>query len=89
MNAVAFSIYGSDPKYVAGAVRNAERVPEAYPGFTAVFYLDTRTTPPELPGRLRALGAEVRSGRSTSAPSRFSPRRTPRCGSSSPGWAAG
>jgi len=62
MNAVAFSIYGRDPKYVEGAVRNAERVPEAYPGFTAVFYLDTRTTPPELPGRLRALGAEVRVG---------------------------
>src|SRR5688572_103454 len=40
MNAIAFSLYGSDPKYCVGMVRNAELAAIVYPGWTVVVYLD-------------------------------------------------
>lgn len=36
---ISFCLFGSDPIYVQGALRNAELVPEIYPGWTARFYM--------------------------------------------------
>jgi len=38
---VAFSLWGNNPKYTVGAVRNAELTPSIYPGWTARFYCGT------------------------------------------------
>lgn len=56
MNYVSFSLYGADPKYCVGAVKNAAKVPEAYPGFKAVFALED-TVPRLVIRELRARGA--------------------------------
>lgn len=42
MNYIAFSLYGSDPKYCAGAVRNAELAPLVYPGWKLIFEVDSK-----------------------------------------------
>lgn len=36
---VAFSLWGDDPKYVDGAIKNAFLMPQVYPGWTARFYM--------------------------------------------------
>jgi hypothetical protein len=56
---IAYSLYGSSPKYCEGAVRNAELIGSVFPGWTARFYVDGRTVPAQVIGRLRALGAEI------------------------------
>ena len=38
MNLVSFALYGTNPKYLVGAVRNAEDVRKFYPDFVPVFY---------------------------------------------------
>lgn len=38
MNLVSFSLYGAIPKYLTGAIRNAEDVRKFYPDFTPIFY---------------------------------------------------
>lgn len=53
---ISFSVFGSKPMYLRGAVRNAELAPTIYPGWTARFYCE-RGLP--ILGELRALGAEV------------------------------
>jgi hypothetical protein len=37
---ISFSLFGTDPKYCQGAVRNAEAAPYLYPGWTCRFYVD-------------------------------------------------
>lgn len=54
MNYVSYSLYGDSPKYCVGAVANARRVPEAYPGFTAVFFIETSTVPKSVIDELKA-----------------------------------
>lgn len=39
MNYVSFSLYGSNSKYLIGAIRNAEQIKKFYPDFTALFYV--------------------------------------------------
>ncbi len=39
-NVISFSLYGSDPKYNIGAVRNLELQPIYYPGWICRFYVD-------------------------------------------------
>jgi protein O-GlcNAc transferase len=39
MNYVSFSVYGSDPKYLVGALENLALVKELLPGWFAVFYI--------------------------------------------------
>lgn len=55
---IAFSLWGNNPKYTVGAVRNAELTPSIYPGWTARFYCGT-SVPQDIVDRLRLLGAEV------------------------------
>jgi len=56
---ISYSLYGASPKYVEGAVRNAELVRQVFPGWTARFYIDAATVPAEAQQRLAALGAEL------------------------------
>ena len=37
---ISFSLFGADPKYCEGAVRNAEAVAYLYPGWTCRFHID-------------------------------------------------
>ncbi len=55
---LSFSLYGSDPIYCLGAIRNAELAPEIYPGWRIRFTVDA-SVPAEVLARLRALGADV------------------------------
>ena len=55
---IAFSIWGSNPRYLRGALRNALLIPDLYPGWQARFHLDT-TVPLEFKELLQSLGAEV------------------------------
>ena len=37
---ISFGLYGSNPKYVTGALRNVELQPVFFPGWTVRFYVD-------------------------------------------------
>lgn len=37
---MSFSVWGTDPKYTVGAVRNAEQLQNYYPGWIGKFYVD-------------------------------------------------
>lgn len=53
MNVISFSLWGTVPKYLAGAVRNAELAPAIYPGWRCRFYCGA-SVPVETRGRLAA-----------------------------------
>jgi protein O-GlcNAc transferase len=55
---VSFSLFGSDPIYLQGALRNVRLLPTVYPGWTARVYV-SEEIPEELTKRLVDLGAEV------------------------------
>lgn len=55
---VSISLYGSDPRYTTGAVRNAELVSTVFPGWTLRCYHDN-TVPQEIMDKLRDLGVEL------------------------------
>lgn len=55
---VSFSLWGSDPKYTVGAVRNAELTAAIYPGWTPRFYV-APSVPRGVLRDLRNLGAEI------------------------------
>ena len=40
---IAYSLWGSDPKYTIGALRNAQQLEEFYPSWIAKFYVDITT----------------------------------------------
>ena len=54
---ISFSLYGSNPKYTQGAVRNAELVGTYFPGWVCRFYV--AEVPEHILSRLKALGSEV------------------------------
>jgi hypothetical protein len=56
-NRVSFCLYGTDPKYLAGAVENVGLVHEFYPDWDAVFH--TRDVAIAVLDELRSLGATV------------------------------
>lgn len=58
ISVVAFSLWGSDPRYLRGAVHNAMRASQVYPGFRCRFFLDA-SVPQDLIATLDALGAET------------------------------
>jgi hypothetical protein len=57
--AISYGLYGSMPKYTQGALRNAELVQKIYPGWKAVYYVDTKTVPQEIITGLEERGAMV------------------------------
>ena len=56
---ICYSLWGKDPKYTIGAIRNAEQIKEIYPGWIARFYCGT-SVPAEITSQLLSLGAEIR-----------------------------
>ena len=56
---ITFSLYGRTPKYVLGAVRNAELISQIFPGWTARYYVDVLSVPSEIVAALHKLGAEL------------------------------
>jgi hypothetical protein len=57
-NVIAFSIWGTQPRYLNGALTNAIVIRYLYPGWTARFYTDG-SPPSDFLDALRANGAEV------------------------------
>ncbi len=57
-NIIAFSLFGSNQRYLQGALRNATLGPDIYPGWRCRFYCD-ESVPDELRERLRNLDAEI------------------------------
>jgi hypothetical protein len=53
---VSYGLYGSNPKYTIGAVRNSELVHVWFPGWVARFYCDD-TVPPDIIKTLKKNGA--------------------------------
>ena len=43
MKIVSYCLWGNDPKYTIGAIRNAELVKKMYPGWSAWFYVGSST----------------------------------------------
>jgi len=57
-NVIAFSLWGNDMRYCAGAVANARLAPEIYPEWRCRFYCDA-SVPSSTIGELLSLGADV------------------------------
>lgn len=57
-NIISFSLWGDQPKYVTGAVINAQIAPYIFPGWTARFYHDA-TVPSDALEALRHHGAQT------------------------------
>lgn len=55
---VSYGLYGANPKYTVGAIRNAELVKVWFPGWVARFYCDN-TVPPHVIQTLKKLDAEI------------------------------
>lgn len=58
MNLLSFSLYGSDPLYCRGAIRNAELAATIYPGWMVRFAVDA-SVPADVLERLGALGCQI------------------------------
>ena len=57
-NVIAFSLWGSDERYLAGALRNAKLAPDIYPGWRCRFYVDD-TVPEETLSELSLHGSDI------------------------------
>jgi hypothetical protein len=55
---ISFCLWGNDPKYTIGALRNAELAKTIYPGWIARFYVGSSTSPAVTKQLLKA-GAEI------------------------------
>ncbi len=55
---IAFSLWGSSPRYLRGAVRNLQELPLVYPGWVCRFYVDD-SVPVEFVNLAIELGAQV------------------------------
>lgn len=58
-NVISFSLFGKDPKYAQGAIRNAMIARHLYPDWTVRFYVD-EFTPVEVTKALGREGAQLR-----------------------------
>ena len=52
---VSFSLWGNNPTYTLGAVKNAQQARALYPGFEFWFYVHTETVPSEIINQLTLL----------------------------------
>ena len=55
---ISFGLYGADPKYTQGMIRNAELAPKYFPGWVVRAYTDG-TSPQAVYDRIKALGGEI------------------------------
>lgn len=58
MKVISFSLWGDDPKYTIGAVRNAQLAREIYPDWEARFYCG-RSVPAEMVDRIEDAGGRI------------------------------
>lgn len=56
---IAYSVYGDDPRYILGALRNAELTASVYPGWTARFYTRRGMLTEETEEALLERGGEI------------------------------
>ena len=56
---ISFSLWGDNPRYIKGALRNCELAAELYPGWQCRFYVDN-SVPQMLIQNLGARGADIR-----------------------------
>jgi len=59
LKAIAFTLFGTNPLYCRGAIRNAQLAKTIYPGWTAIFWVE-RAVPESVAGEIQAAGAQVR-----------------------------
>lgn len=59
MNAISFSLYGNEPKYCIGAVKNVILAKRFYPDWKCIFWIDD-TVPSDVRACLIRHGAELR-----------------------------
>ena len=64
---ISFSLYGKNPKYLVGAVRNTELQKEIFPDWTCRFYV-TRDVPGNIVRQLENNGAEVLAVKKNNVP---------------------
>uniref|UniRef100_A0A7S3NI40 Uncharacterized protein n=1 Tax=Aureoumbra lagunensis TaxID=44058 RepID=A0A7S3NI40_9STRA len=57
---ISMALYGRDPKYIIGALKNAELMETYFPGWILRIYADRNTVPQATLRGLAALGADVR-----------------------------
>lgn len=55
---LSFSLWGNNPKYLRGGVKNAELIPKFYPGWTGKFYIH-KDVNSSIVKEIQDLGAEV------------------------------
>ena len=58
LNVIAFSLWGKNPRYLDGAIRNARLIPDLYPGWQCQIYHDC-SVPESTLDELRTLGARL------------------------------
>ena len=73
LKVIAFSLWGSNPRYLRGALHNVIAAREIYPGWTCRFYIDS-SVDARFQSALRQLGAEVIEHRIFGMPQRLSRR---------------
>ena len=56
-NVISYSLWGNNPRYLRGALRNALIAPDIYPGWRCQFHVDS--LPAEFLDALRDVGAEI------------------------------
>jgi len=57
-NIISFSLFGNNPRYLHGALRNARLAPDLYPNWTCRFYCDPRV-PKAVIQELKSLNSQV------------------------------
>ncbi len=55
---ITYSLWGDNPKYTIGAIRNAEQIKKVYPGWIGRFYC-ANSVPDKIKSKLKDLGSEV------------------------------
>ena len=55
---ISYSLWGSDPKYTIGAIRNAEIASSIYPDWVCRFYVNN--IPEDILLNLRSLNVEIK-----------------------------
>jgi hypothetical protein len=70
---IAFSLWGSNPRYLRGALHNVIAARDIYPGWTCRFYVDS-SVDADFQAALRELGADVLEHRIFGMPQRLSRR---------------
>lgn len=58
-NVVSYCLWGDNPKYTVGAVKNVELVKQYYPGYESWIYTDASSVPGSIISQLKEQGAKL------------------------------